>query len=166
MQWIHHFHTCQLWKNHPSLDQLIFLFLKAGCIMPLEESTFSILAIHSFILFKTTGIAEILLEIFSLSNRIFSSVLCSLSNSIASESIQTKNLGQYLDYISQQMKWHSRKIYQTPILQTLKSLRTCIMFSGWSSLGPVIDAGQIGSLRRENWIESGFELIWNSGSVF
>ena len=54
--------------------QLVFFLLNAGCMIPLLESNLSILEIHSFILFKTIGIAETLLEILSLSNRNFSAV--------------------------------------------------------------------------------------------
>ncbi|KAL0412021.1 UNVERIFIED_CONTAM: Acyl-CoA thioesterase 2 [Sesamum latifolium] len=44
----------------------------AGWIIPLDDSNLSILAIYSFILFKITGSAEALLEIFCLRSRIFS----------------------------------------------------------------------------------------------
>lgn len=54
--------------------QLVFVLLNAGCMIPLQESNLSILDIHSLILFKTVGTAEILLEILSLSNCTFSAI--------------------------------------------------------------------------------------------
>lgn len=61
--------------NTSGLDYPVFFLLKAGCIIEsLYESNFSILAMQSFILFKTIGIAEQLLEIFSFSNFSFLAV--------------------------------------------------------------------------------------------
>ncbi|KAF5954711.1 hypothetical protein HYC85_007567 [Camellia sinensis] len=59
------------WMNR---GQVVLFLLKAGWTNPLHDSRFSILEIHSFILFKRAGIAEKLLDIFCLSNRVFSAV--------------------------------------------------------------------------------------------
>ncbi|CAL5381909.1 unnamed protein product [Camellia sinensis] len=59
------------WMNR---GQVVLFLLKAGWTNPLHDSRFSILEIHSFILFKRAGIAEKLLDIFCLRNRVFSAV--------------------------------------------------------------------------------------------
>lgn len=62
------------------IGQLVgLLLLKAGCIIPLFESSLSTIDIHSFNLFKRIGMAETLLEIFCLSNCIFSELSSSPS---------------------------------------------------------------------------------------
>ena len=58
----------------PELGQLVLLLLKAGCMISLYEASLSTIDIHSFNIFKRTGMVETLLEIFCLSNSIFSEV--------------------------------------------------------------------------------------------
>lgn len=69
-------------------------------MIPLNESSSSILEIHSFILFRRVGIADILLDILALSKRIFSEAFCcssvrvvpSLDSSCPPESVHNTHM--------------------------------------------------------------------------
>lgn len=83
-------------------------------MIPLYESSSSILEIHSFTLFRTVGIADILLEIFSLSKCTFSEAFCSSSIGVV------PSLSLSVEYSNVQRLNHNMKLhFKVLIRQTL-----------------------------------------------
>lgn len=111
----------QMW-NEPS--QLVFFLLKTGGMNSLHDSRLSILEIHSFILFNRTGKAEALLDIFCLSNRVFSAVSWS---SCASGGLLPNSMGP-----SASVKHRTSQSPDSPVWQSNKT--KAIHGSYWEKL--------------------------------